>query len=190
MCVLVFTYRFLQPSPCCPHIAQFFRLLFLFCFLSYQQRAAFHSIFISCMFPIMISLFALRKQEIRPDLSSLRWLEMNPSWYFLGQVIPIGVVLLDLTSLLPAVGAGAAGTDSAAGSVAWLSNLCLFIGWSSFWCSSTLSQYRPSITTSLCGWQKCRVCLSKWQIISKKNFCSNFCYNFSFTRRTLIIIYI
>lgn len=131
------------------------------------------------MFSIMISLFALRKQEIRPDLSCLRWLEINsnPSWYFLGQVIPIGVVLLDLTSLLPAVGAGAAGTDSAAGSVAWLSNLCLFIGWSSFWCSSTLSQYRPSITTSLCGWQKCRVCLSKWQILLfYKKDCNNHMY--------------
>lgn len=60
-------------------------------------------------------------------------------------------LLPDSTPPPPAVGAGAAGTDSAAGSAAWPSNLCLFTGWSSFWCSSTPSQYHRSITTSRCG---------------------------------------
>lgn len=58
--------------------------------------------------------------------------------------------VLTMTSA-PAVGAGAAGTGSAAGSADWLSNRCLSIGWSSSWCSSTLSPYRQSTTTSLCG---------------------------------------
>ena len=57
----------------------------------------------------------------------------------------------------PAVGAGAAGTDSAAGNAVWPSSRCLSIGWSSSWCSSTPSPYHQNITTSLCGWPKCRV---------------------------------
>lgn len=80
-----------------------------------------------------------------------------------------------LTSLSPtAVGAGVAGTGSAAESAGWLSNRCLSIGWSSSWCSSTPSPYHQSIITSLCGWRKCRVWLTlsySWKSYSKATKC-------------------
>lgn len=60
---------------------------------------------------------------------------------------------------------GGGGTVFAAGSVVQLWNQWRFIGWSSSWCSSTLSLLPLSTTTNRTGWLKYKVSIMLYVII-------------------------